>query len=194
MIISTGDQADPTLLQRLRNLHPAESHLCVDREGIDDLAAALTTDWKGTGLRPLVFPLSAGTRSGCPQAGDVIVESLHQVTTLEVRCHGHLWQLSPIRRYGFATPIARHPPACWDNFVRWENQTVPSGFALGVLLVFGFSGCRGRGQSIQTVHTRGQHRSSKRAVAFGFTDAGRLYYSPKRARPGLRFVTIHPTR
>lgn len=89
VIFNKVDQADPTILQRLRNLHPDGIAIsALTGEGIDDLAAALSDQLdRNFASVTLVIPYERGDLvAAAHQAGDVIVEKHDDLgTTLEVR-------------------------------------------------------------------------------------------------------------
>ncbi len=89
IIFNKVDQADPTILQRLRNLHPDGIAIsALTGEGMDDLAAALSDRLeRNFASVTLVIPYERGDLvAAAHRAGDVIVEKHDDLgTTLEVR-------------------------------------------------------------------------------------------------------------
>ena len=89
IIFNKVDQADPTILQRLRNLHPDGIAIsALTGEGINELAAALSDRLeRNFASVTLVIPYERGDLvAAAHKAGDVIVEKHDDHgTTLEVR-------------------------------------------------------------------------------------------------------------
>ena len=89
IIFNKVDQADPAILQRLRNLHPDGIAVsALTGEGVDDLAAALSDRLeRNFASVTLVIPYERGDLvAAAHKAGDVIVEKHDDHgTTLEVR-------------------------------------------------------------------------------------------------------------